>query len=89
MKAMLPVIASNWVPSLQMRSVGSHSFPEERRKERTGWVCHSGHFLYRLQKAHEKYNVCVCSEHGSVFVSLLYILPLHMLVDSGINYFLW
>ena len=37
---MRPVIVSNWVPFLQMRSLGSHSTSgreKEGNKERTGW----------------------------------------------------
>ena len=40
MKAMRPVIASNEVPYIQMRSVGSHStsgMKKEGTKEMTGW----------------------------------------------------
>ena len=36
--AVRPVIASNGVPFLQMRSVGSHSTTERGRKERMGYV---------------------------------------------------
>ena len=43
MKAVLPVIASNRVPYLQMRSVGSHSRSgdeKEGKKKRTGSLSH-------------------------------------------------